>query len=87
MKKVTEDTLLLGLIEDNTEKYEFSMCNPPFYSDHLEAQGVTSSRSVDRPEPKSLSTASEEECVAWGGEVRFVTQMIEESLQLQTRIR
>ena len=86
MKKVEEDTLLLGLVEDNTN-YDFCMCNPPFYSDHLEAQGITTSRSDDRPEPMSMSTASEVESISWGGEVKFVSRMIEESLVLKNRIR
>ena len=86
VKKVEEDTLLLGLVEDNTN-YDFCMCNPPFYSDHLEAQGITTSRSDDRPEPMSVSTASEVESISWGGEVKFVSRMIEESLVLKNRIR
>ncbi|XP_053376165.1 RNA N6-adenosine-methyltransferase mettl16-like [Mercenaria mercenaria] len=86
IKKVTEDTLLIGLVDEN-EIYDFSMCNPPFYSDHLEAQGITSARNDDRSESSSISTASEAESIAWGGEVRFVTQMIEESLILKNKIR
>ena len=86
VKKVTEDTLLIGLVNDD-ETYDFCMCNPPFYSDHLEAQGITTSRNDDRSESSSVSTASESESIAWGGEVRFVTQIIEESLILKNKIR
>ena len=86
MKKVEEETLLIGLVEEDVT-YDFCMCNPPFYSDHLEAQGITTSRSDDRPEPQSISTASEVESISWGGEVKFVTRMIEESLVLKNRIR
>ena len=86
MKKVKEETVLIGLVEDN-KTYDFCMCNPPFYTDHLEAQGITSSRSDNRPEPHSVSTASEIESISWGGEVKFVTKMIEESLVLKNRIR
>jgi 23S rRNA A1618 N6-methylase RlmF len=86
VKKVTEDTVLIGLI-DEEETYDFCMCNPPFYSDHLEAQGITSTRNDNRSESSSISTASENESIAWGGEVRFVTQMIEESLILKKKIR
>ena len=81
-----EDKILLGVVEDS-EKYDFCMCNPPFFSDHLEAQGIAATRSDDRPDPKSMSTASEKESIAWGGEVRFVCQMIEESLVLKDKIR
>ena len=86
MKKVKEETVLIGLVEDDTT-YDFCMCNPPFYTDHLEAQGITSSRSDNRPEPHSVSTASEIESISWGGEVKFVTKMIEESLILKNKIR
>ncbi|KAL4223936.1 Methyltransferase-like protein 16 [Mactra antiquata] len=86
VKKVTEDTILIGLLDEG-ETYDFCMCNPPFYSDHLEAQGITSSRSDGRSDSSSVSTASEAESIAWGGEVRFVSQMIEESLKLKDRVR
>lgn len=86
VKKVTDDILLIGLI-DEEDTYDFCMCNPPFYSDHLEAQGITSSRNDNRSESSSVSTASEAESIAWGGEVRFVTQMIDESLVLKTKVR
>ncbi|XP_052801810.1 RNA N6-adenosine-methyltransferase mettl16-like [Mya arenaria] len=85
--KVEEDTLLMGLLENNEDCYDFCMCNPPFFSDHLEAQGVTNTRSDNRSDASSVSTASEAESVAWGGEVRFVSQMIEDSLKLKSRIR
>ncbi|KAK3589134.1 hypothetical protein CHS0354_017101 [Potamilus streckersoni] len=86
VKAVTQETMFIGLVEED-EQYDFSMCNPPFFSDHLEAQGISSSRSDDRPEPRSLSTASEGESIAWGGEISFVIKMIEESFQLNTKIR
>ena len=86
VKKVSEETLLMDLVEDNVT-YNFCMCNPPFYTDHLEAQGVTNTRSDSRPEPHSVSTASEVESISWGGEVKFVTKMIDESLVLKNKIR
>ena len=48
--KVEEDTLLQGLLKDRSadDRYDFSMCNPPFFSDHLEAQGITNTRCEDR---------------------------------------
>jgi len=68
------------------KKYDFCMCNPPFFADHMEAQAVGTSRSMDRPEAMSVSTASPEECIAHGGEVGFVRQMIQESLLLKERV-
>ena len=91
MKKVTtEDALLRPLEEldqtDFPKQFDFCMCNPPFFADHMEAQALDS-RSADRAEPNSVSTASPEECIAAGGEVGFVRQMIEESVMLKDRVR
>ena len=62
------------------------MCNPPFFGNIMEAQGIMS-RTLDRPDPKSISTASEVEMVYEnGGEVDFVKRMIVESLQLREQV-
>ena len=91
MKPVSTGDILLGPLEDLPkgcpEKFDFCMCNPPFFADHMEAQAVTTSRSIDRAEPNSMSTASPEECISIGGEVGFIKQMIEESIILHERVR
>ncbi|XP_793611.2 RNA N6-adenosine-methyltransferase mettl16 [Strongylocentrotus purpuratus] len=66
--------------------YHFTMCNPPFFGNSLEAQGIMTSRSMSRPEPKSVSTAAELEMISEGGEVEFVRRMIEESLRLRNQV-
>ncbi|XP_030847867.1 RNA N6-adenosine-methyltransferase mettl16-like [Strongylocentrotus purpuratus] len=66
--------------------YHFTMCNPPFFGNSLEAQGIMTSRSMSRPEPKSVSTAAELEMISEGGEVEFVRRMIEESLHLKNQV-
>jgi methyltransferase len=53
----------------------------------LEAQGITNSRSDDRPEPHSVNTAGSTESVAFGGEVEFVKRMIHESIELKDKVR
>jgi len=91
VKPVSTGDILLGPLEDLPkgcpEKFDFCMCNPPFFADHMEAQAVTTSRSIDRAEPNSMSTASPEECISIGGEVGFIKQMIEESIILHERVR
>ncbi|XP_046544029.1 LOW QUALITY PROTEIN: RNA N6-adenosine-methyltransferase mettl16-like [Haliotis rubra] len=89
VKKVTEDALMTGALldEDSDVTYDFCMCNPPFFADHNEAQAVSTSRSVDRSEPCSVSTASPKESIAPGGEVMFVKQLIADSASLRTRVR
>jgi len=89
-KVTTEDALLSpleSLPPSFPRQFDFCMCNPPFFADHMEAQAITTSRSVDRPEASSVSTASPEECISSGGEVGFVRQMIEESTVLRDRVR
>ncbi|XP_046351658.2 RNA N6-adenosine-methyltransferase mettl16-like [Haliotis rufescens] len=89
VKKVTEDALITGALldEDSDVTYEFCICNPPFFADHMEAQAVSTSRSVERSEPCSVSTASPKESIAPGGEVMFVKQLIADSAALRTRVR
>ncbi|XP_067651109.1 U6 small nuclear RNA (adenine-(43)-N(6))-methyltransferase-like [Haliotis asinina] len=89
VKKVTEDALITGALldEDLDVTYDFCMCNPPFFADHNEAQAVSTSRSVDRSEPCSVSTASPKESIAPGGEVMFVKQLIADSASLRTSVR
>jgi 23S rRNA (adenine1618-N6)-methyltransferase len=60
------------------------MCNPPFYES--KAEMLTSAASKQRP-PFTACTGSENEMVTPGGEVAFVSRMIEESLVLQDRVQ
>lgn len=43
--KTSESSLLLQLFEENNDKYDFCMCNPPFYSS---VQELIESRSPAR---------------------------------------
>ena len=84
--KVTEDMILEGVIGSTGDVYDFCMCNPPFFADHFEAQGLVS-RTPNRPDPKTMSTASPQEGIVQGGEVAFARKMIEESNFLHDRVR
>lgn len=53
------------------------MCNPPFYASSEEM--ISSAESKQRP-PFSACTGSANEMVTAGGEVAFVSRMIEESI-------
>ena len=65
-----------------------SVCaTPHFFGSNLEAWGMLTSRSEERPEPKSVSTAAPQESIVVGGEVAFVKQIILDSLELRGRIR
>ena len=87
VEKVTEEVILSEVIGQSEENFDFCMCNPPFFSDHLESQAVSTSRSMERPEPKSICTAGPSENIAYGGEVAFIKKMIHDSLTLKHRIR
>ncbi|CAO1600216.1 hypothetical protein XANCAGTX0491_003917 [Xanthoria calcicola] len=60
----------------------FTICNPPFYSS---ATDLLSSASAKSRPPHSACTGSPIEMVTPGGEVAFVTRMINESQHLQER--
>ena len=60
----------------------FTMCNPPFYSS--QADLLASAASKSRP-PYSACTGAEVEMVTTGGEIAFVSRMVEESRDLKDR--
>jgi 23S rRNA (adenine1618-N6)-methyltransferase len=60
------------------------MCNPPFYES--KADMLTSATAKQRP-AFTACTGSETEMVTPGGEVAFVSRMIDESLVLQDRVQ
>lgn len=67
-----------------TFRIDFTMCNPPFYESRAEM--LTSAEAKKRP-PFTACTGSECEMVTIGGEVAFVSRMIDESLILKDRVR
>lgn len=60
------------------------MCNPPFYES--KADMLASAAAKQRP-PFTACTGSETEMVTPGGEVAFVSRMMDESLVLQDRVQ
>ncbi|XP_038182257.1 RNA N6-adenosine-methyltransferase METTL16 [Arvicola amphibius] len=85
--KVPQKTLLMDALKEESEiVYDFCMCNPPFFANELEAQGVNS-RNSRRPPPSSVNTGGITEIMAEGGELEFVKRIIHDSLQLKKRLR
>lgn len=87
--KTNRDTIFDGLI-DKDEVYDFVVCNPPFFKDESENKGMSSV--IRKPEkrhgPSSANTQQLHEAVfSDGGEVGFVKRIIDESIQIKTRIR
>eukprot|EP01130_Rhizamoeba_saxonica_P000092 TRINITY_DN1010_c1_g1_i2.p1 TRINITY_DN1010_c1_g1~~TRINITY_DN1010_c1_g1_i2.p1 ORF type:complete len:303 (-),score=60.17 TRINITY_DN1010_c1_g1_i2:547-1455(-) len=69
------EQILLGVIEED-DQYDFSMCNPPFF-EHVEDKEVN---------PKRNCTATDSELATEGGELAFITKMIDDSLVLKDRV-
>lgn len=85
--KVPQKTLLMDALKEESEiVYDFCMCNPPFFANQMEAQGVNS-RNPSRPPPSSINTGGITEIMAEGGELEFVKRIIHDSLQLKKRLR
>lgn len=84
--KVAPESLLVGNISTDII-YDFTMCNPPFFD--IDDFGPKS-RSEKRPQPicpKSGGSSSISEIAVKGGEVRFVQQLIEDSVTLKNNVR
>ncbi|KAG0013911.1 Methyltransferase-like protein 16 [Entomortierella chlamydospora] len=60
------------------------MCNPPFYEDEQDIQEGLEAK-AELPSAVCLGTSNE--MMTTGGEVQFVKQMVDESQQLQEKIR
>ncbi|CAM6128485.1 unnamed protein product [Calypogeia fissa] len=67
--------LLNGVVKD-CEKFDFCMCNPPFFND-MEEAGLN---------PRTACGGTVHEMVYPGGELAFITKMVEDSLQLRSKI-
>lgn len=68
--------ILVGVVRDD-EKFDFCMCNPPFF-ESLEEAGLN---------PKTACGGTSEEMVCSGGEKAFITRIIEDSTQLKHNFR
>lgn len=68
--------ILVGVVRDD-EKFDFCMCNPPFF-ESLEEAGLN---------PKTACGGTSREMVCPGGERAFITRIIEDSTQLKQHFR
>lgn len=68
--------ILLGVVRDD-EKFDFCMCNPPFFETMVEA-GLN---------PKTSCGGTPAEMVCPGGERAFITRIIEDSFTLKESFR
>lgn len=68
--------ILVGVVKDG-EKFDFCMCNPPFF-EAMEEAGLN---------PKTACGGTSEEMVCPGGEKAFITRIVEDSVQLKQSFR
>lgn len=69
-------SILLGVVKDG-EKFDFCMCNPPFF-ETMEEAGLN---------PKTSCGGTPEEMLCPGGEKAFITRIIEDSVVLKQTFR
>ncbi|KAF8805512.1 S-adenosyl-L-methionine dependent methyltransferase [Phlegmacium glaucopus] len=86
LEKATREGSIFFTLERNlTSNFEFTICNPPFYTTPEE---VAQSASEKDLAPNAVCTGADIEMIfADGGEEGFVGQMVEESERFQTRCK
>lgn len=62
------------------------MCNPPFFGNANELCSQLK-RKINRPASNNAFAAEMHEVLTEGGEVKFISRIIDESVQFQNRIR
>jgi 23S rRNA (adenine1618-N6)-methyltransferase len=83
LERNSSDTLI-PIEEADVNSIDFVMINPPFYKSDEEM--MTAAKKKERP-PHSACTGAPTEMVCKGGEVAFVSSLINESLELREKIR
>lgn len=80
----TPDSPLIPIDRMGVEELDFCMCNPPFYSSTEDMNAAYGSKAMP---PSAVCTGAENEMICPGGDVGFVTRIIEESLVLRERVQ
>ncbi|KRT80204.1 methyltransferase, partial [Oryctes borbonicus] len=83
---VKEETVLEEILRRDDARYDFCMCNPPFFGNPNELCSQLK-RKLNRPLPKNAFVAEMHEVLTEGGEFAFVSKMIDESNKFHDRIR
>ncbi|CAG8748489.1 5485_t:CDS:10 [Cetraspora pellucida] len=82
----TDKKIMLSdeVLSNNSIKFAFCMCNPPFYeSQEQYEKGVE----IKHSPPLSVCTGASHEKITVGGEFQFIKDILEESLILRNKIR
>ncbi|KAF9138999.1 Methyltransferase-like protein 16 [Mortierella sp. GBA39] len=84
IKNSSTDTFPAILFKDPEQRYDFCMCNPPFYKDE---QDIQDSLEGKEGQPSAVCKGTTNEMITTGGESQFVKQMVTESIVHGQRIR
>ncbi|KAF9951086.1 hypothetical protein BGZ70_001127 [Mortierella alpina] len=84
VKNTTSLIFAEELFAGKEQRYDFCMCNPPFYEDE---QDMRDSLDGKTDGPSAVCQGTSNEMMTLGGEVLFVQRMVDESTRWQTRIR
>lgn len=66
------------------QRYDFVMCNPPFYQDE---EQILRQRSQKVLAPNGICSGTSNEMITEGGELHFVRELIKESRKQRRRVK
>jgi 23S rRNA (adenine1618-N6)-methyltransferase len=84
LAQTTPQDPLIPLPKLGVPRLDFVMCNPPFYSSEQDMSAAYHGKALP---PSAVCTGSTNEMICEGGDVGFVTRILEESLQLRERVQ
>lgn len=84
--QTTELNPLIPLPALGVDRLDFTICNPPFFTDVADMQSSLKGEGKSW-KPNAVCTGSENEMVCPGGDVGFVTKMVNESLVLRDKVQ
>ncbi|KAF2623255.1 hypothetical protein BU25DRAFT_180538 [Macroventuria anomochaeta] len=85
MLHTTPSMPLIPLEALGTQQLDFTLCNPPFFTDSTEMERSLSGTGKATG-PNAICTGSSNEMVCSGGDLGFVTRIVEESLVLRDKV-
>jgi 23S rRNA (adenine1618-N6)-methyltransferase len=69
----------------SVDKLDFTICNPPFFTDEKDMRQSLNGETKSW-KPNAICTGAENEMVCHGGDLGFVTRIVEESLVLREKV-
>ncbi|CAN9160225.1 unnamed protein product [Alternaria alternata] len=84
--QTTELNPLVPLAALGVDRLDFTICNPPFFNDVSDMQSSLKGEGKSW-KPNAVCTGSENEMVCLGGDLGFVTKIVNESLVLREKVQ